>query len=350
MALSPLTLSRIKRYNPRNPAWWSFRAATSLDVEALALPDESPAQLRALLDAFLADYPPASIGDMVILEQVVVASIDRSRALQARTSLLSEKVRTAELRFDQAQQNEVETYKAMLPEAPARALAGLHQTAAGCRHLISRFERLEAILRVDGTLYGQDRDELCLLQASRPERELHPHSDTAFVTWFYCLLAQPDPKDAEVTRIGDRKLMPKAFQDHDCGLWIPDPPRCAQLLSDLVTHKLILLRARAEWLRLNVEEPARTAARVQARVLTGSDLELLRAEKFHDQAFHQAYQTLLKQRPPAGTPVPPTAQPRPPQPPRPGLFTSPLPPSDAAGGAGVLDFHSTRRAVVEQGD
>ncbi len=298
MAVSSLTQSRIERYNRHDPTWWKARAATALDIESLALPDENPAQLRALLDAYLAAYPPASIADQAIVEQVVVSTIDRQRCLEARTSLLAEKVRTSALRFDQAQQNEVSTYKAMLPESPAQALAGLHQSAAGCRHLIGRFERLQTILGVEGTLYGHDRDELCLLQGKswRETGAFEHQSETAFVTHFYCLLAQPDPKPAEIRRIGDHKLMPKAFLDHDCGLWIPFHHRCAELLKELVTNKLVLLRAREQWLRQNVEEPGRTAARLQARVLTGSDLDLLRAEKFHDQAFDRAYQLLRNRR------------------------------------------------------
>ena len=100
------------------------------------------------------------------------------------------------------------------------------------------------------------------------------------MTWFYCLMVgSPIPRTPRSRRIGDLKLMPKAFQDHDCGLWIPYHHHCAELLARLVADTLAPLRTRAEWLRQNVEEPARTAVRRQAERATGSELDLLRAEK-----------------------------------------------------------------------
>ena len=61
--------------------------------------------------------------------------------------------------------------------------------------------------------------------------------------------------------------------------------------------------------------------------------------------------TLLKQRPPAGTPIPPPTKPRTPQTASPRSVHQPTArQSRRLKGWGVLDFHSTRRAVVDEGE
>jgi hypothetical protein len=74
-----------------------------LKIEALAIGDEQPPALRARLDAAYAAYAPTTPGDVALVDQVVTSSheVERCRRLQAR--LRTEKLRTAELRWEQQQ-------------------------------------------------------------------------------------------------------------------------------------------------------------------------------------------------------------------------------------------------------
>ena len=83
-------------------------------------------------------------------------------------------------------------------------------------------------------------------------------------------MAQPEPRPDEVRQLGDPARKPQAFHDHDPALWMPFHHQCGEQLAALAAHKLADLRAREAWLREELEEPARAAAREQARVLAGA--------------------------------------------------------------------------------
>jgi hypothetical protein len=336
-------------FNP--PLAARTRAAPEADlglaIAAMALPDE-PA-CRAELEQWLSVFPPASIADRVLVERLAVASIEQRRAMRARSALLAEKVCTAAYRFDRAQDQKVHKYINMLCKSPERALAGLTASAAGTRHLIGRWERLKAVFDVEKTWYGADRDEVTLLQGARCGIGHLAESETAYMTWLYCLLAQPKPREAEIRQMGDHRWMPKAFQDHDPTLWIPIHRHARMLLDELVTHELSILRARERWLRTHIEEPARAAALEAARVLTGPELSVLRNEQIHDQIFHRAYQALCRSR---RHPAPrrPRAVARCPEPPavRPPLLTDAPPKTDRETNTNFFDYHAARRAVLDE--
>jgi hypothetical protein len=295
LIISPRTQARLDRVTPfvLDP---EGAAEAGLFIENLALPDEEPARCPAVLDQWLAEFPPASTGDRLLVEQLTVASIEKERARQARAAMLHEKVRTAAYRFDCRQQAEVEAAAALLVKSPAEAVARLGRTAAGVRYLIGRWERLKAVFAVEQTWYGQDRDEVIRLQGVRPGKEHLAESETAYLTYLYCLMAQPDPRplEMELREIGLPELMPKTFQDHAIADWLPPHARCRELLQERMELELATLRAREAWLRTHVEEPARAAAILRARVLEGPDLAVLRNEQFHDRLFHRAIQALRR--------------------------------------------------------
>jgi hypothetical protein len=296
--VSPHTPARLGRITPfvLDPGGTPAPADTGLFLSGLALPDEEPVQCRAVLDQWLAEFPPASAGDRVLVEQLAVASIEKERARQARAAILHAKVRTAAYRFDCHEQAEVEAAAALLVKSPAEAVARLGRTAAGVRYLIGRWERLKVVFAVEQTWYGQDRDEAMRLQGVRSGKEHLAESETAYVTYLYCLMAQPDPRplEMELREIGLPELMPKTFQDHAIADWLPPHERCRELLQERMELELATLRAREAWLRTHVEEPARAAAIQRARVLEGPDLAVLRNEQIHDRLFHRAIQALRR--------------------------------------------------------
>jgi hypothetical protein len=125
------------------------------------------------------------------------------------------------------------------------------------------------------------------------------------------------------------------------------------LLDELVTHELTVLRAREEWLRTHIEEPARALAKERARVLEGRDLALLRNEQIHDQIFHRAYQALRRGRrrtAPAPAPMPrgdvalrPVTAVT-----RPAVLTSRPPQTHQETNTVFFDYHASRRAFLDE--
>ena len=343
MNLSELTLSRLRQYNPRDPALRAARAAAALrlDFEALALPDEDPAESRALVDAWVGDFPPRSVADDAMIEQAVAASIDKKRCLRARASLLAQKVRTAEFSFDRQQQDEVEAYVEMLADRPARALAGLNRSAAGARYQIGRWERLAGILQVEGTWYGHDRDEATRLQGATPGLDHLAESEAAYATHLYCLMAQPEPRPDEVRQLGDPARKPQAFHDHDPALWMPFHHQCGEQLAALAEHKLADLRAREAWLARSWRSRRGPRRGNRRGCWRGASWTCSARSGTTTGRCTRPAQALLKGRPP-GEARGRAAAPGRAAPPAPRAFR-PCPVASAA----FFDYHSARRAVVE---
>ena len=97
----------------------------------------------------------------------------------------------------------------------------------------------------------------------------------------------------------DRRNIPKALQERDLPQWPRDPDECRARLQALVDRELPRLRALEKMLRVQYEEPAKAEAQVMAlAAVTKEDMQLLRAERIHEQSFHQAATALLKVRKP----------------------------------------------------
>jgi hypothetical protein len=151
--------------------------------------------------------------------------------------------------------------------------------------------------------------------------------------------------------MGYHEIMPQSFRDHDIDLWLPCPRHARMLLDELVTHELTVLRAREEWLRTHIEEPARALAQERARLLEGRDLALLRNEQIHDQLFHRAYQALRRGRRRAGpVPAPRGANIDGPAPPvtRAAVLTSRPPRTHCETHTVFFDYHASRRAFLDE--
>jgi hypothetical protein len=99
MSLSKQTIRRINRRTRNDPYGPYDRPATALDIESLALPDEEPGRLSALLQELLDQWRPASRTAHALVEQLTIATIEKERIVRARTAILAEKVRTAEFRL-----------------------------------------------------------------------------------------------------------------------------------------------------------------------------------------------------------------------------------------------------------
>src|SRR5262245_55764371 len=117
MAFSSAVLHEIERdiaFCRRRPApdpsRTSFWGRTSgyipthgLAIEALALGGEQPAALRDRLERAYDAYEPDTPGAVALVEQVVTATLEIERIRRLEATVRAEKLRTAELRWEHAQ-------------------------------------------------------------------------------------------------------------------------------------------------------------------------------------------------------------------------------------------------------
>ncbi len=269
-----------------------------LPIEEYALLTESAPELGAKLGHWYGFYVPATPGECELLDVAVMASVQRRRVLACLTETVNQEIRTARFDYDCAQEDEVDRYRAMLDSQPGVAVVGLKRSALGVRFLIGRWERLLKLITEEGTLYGNDRNEAINYQgalATKPE-DLY-HSEGAYLTWLYCLMCQPEPKDEQFVALGNEKWMPASLMARKPEQWLGEASLCRKLLVELAEGELATLRPREELLRRSFETPARDGAEFRRLVLQGPDgARLLREAESHDRHFHRAYNAFLKGR------------------------------------------------------
>jgi hypothetical protein len=267
--------------------------------------------LGASLQEWLDFYEPASPGEHVLIEHVVYAIEERQRVLVAQAATLKLAIRTVRRRFEIEQEDQVEEARNLFATDPARAVLLLRRTALGCRWMISRLSRLQSLLEQDGTLYGNDRNELIELHGAEAYSDTLFRSEGAYLTWLYCLLAEPAPAEEAIAEMGGELRLPVSLRDRETKTWLPPGKVCRELLREQVAEALAGLRQREEHLRLTVEEPARASAEQQAQVLARSEAARFEpALRLHTQNLHRALRGFhqLRDKPgPAGrgSPAPP---------------------------------------------
>ena len=269
-----------------------------LPIETYAILTENAPDLGARLDAWYDDYQPSTPGECELLDLAVMASVTLRRTLGCLTEIVNEQVRTAIFRYDCSHEDDVQRYRDLLPTEPGVALVGLKRSALGVRFLIGRWERLLRLLHQEGTLYGNDRNEAIHYQGARATtREDLFQSEGAYLTYLYCLMCQPEPKDEHLVDIGNERFMPTALMDRDIAHWSGPIEISRTLLIELAERELAHLRPREELLRVNYEVPGRDGAEVRRQVLAGPlGAQLVRQAELHERQFHRAYSAFLKGR------------------------------------------------------
>jgi len=236
----------------------------------------------------------------------VVALLDKRRIERVRTTVRTERVRTAVLDFERWQEDEVARCVDLFNESCAYGLRHLLRSAAGCRWAITEWEKLKKKLAEDGTWYSFDRLSAIQLQGSSSRiDELHLN-EQSFRTWLDCLVAQPNPKQRDIDIITDPARVPKTLLERDVKLWPGNPAESRARLQAIVDRELPRLRALEETLRVRYEDPARAEAEDQALAqVTKEETALLRAARMHEQSYDRAVNSLIKVRKQsAAAPVP----------------------------------------------
>ena len=271
-----------------------------LPIETYALLTENAPDLGARLDAWYDDYQPSTPGECELLDLAVMASVTLRRTLGCLTEIVNEQVRTAIFDYDCSQEDDVQRFHRdhLLPTEPGVALVGLKRSALGVRFGSAGWERLLRLLHQEGTLYGNDRNEAIHYQGARATtREDLFQSEGAYLTYLYCLMCQPEPKDEHLVDIGNERFMPTALMDRDIAHWSGPIEISRMLLIELAERELAHLRPREALLRVTYEVPGRDGAEARQQVLAGPlGAQLVRQAELHERQFHRAYSALLKGR------------------------------------------------------
>ena len=287
--------TRRKAGSARVWATW-FTQTHGLAIERLVLPGEEVAA-RQRLDAWYAYHEPASPGQTAQVEQAVVAKLNIERCHRFRAALQAEKVRTAELHWQRAIEDDIYHWHALFNTNNSKAMNGLERSAAGMRQLIKMWDGLEKRLTEDGTWFGADRLRAINLQGfSSLPLDLY-FEEGAYWTYVHSMAASPNPTQLDIDTIHSNDIMPKRLQDLGVPVWRPDPEVSRQFLRDLVTRELARLRREEEELRIKQEEPSKAAAVDLALArLTKDEVVLMRELRGHERSLQQATGALEKAR------------------------------------------------------
>jgi hypothetical protein len=266
-------------------------------IESLTLPHEDVREHAQLVREWTTAYPNPSPIERGWITQALLALIELRRLARIQATLRTQKVRTANRDWDRAQEDTVAKSLDQFNDHCPSALVELTRSAAGCRWAIDYWQQLALELQKHGTWYGAYRIGAIQLQGkSACVPDLY-YSEEAFSTWSDALACQTNPKQKDIDVILDRRNIPKALQDRDVRVWPRDQTEARARMQALVDRELPRLRALEETLRVQYDEPARAEAQVMALAsVTQEEMNLLRAQRLHEQSYLQASTALLKVR------------------------------------------------------
>jgi hypothetical protein len=149
----------------------------------------------------------------------------------------------------------------------------------------------------DGTLLGASRDEAMCLQGAPATAEGLATSEVGYLTYVYCLMCQPNPKDEDYRPVDVNHSIPAGMKDRDTADWLGEVPTCRAILSGVFKGQIAWLRQREAPLRKSHEDPSRAGAETRNEGLEGPlGRQLDRQAEMHDRAFLRAYNTFVSGR------------------------------------------------------
>jgi hypothetical protein len=267
-----------------------------LRAEVLPLPNEDPAKVAEREQAWNEYYRPQSPGAQHLVTECVRATLLADRAHAFHAAALSKQIREAPAEWDRAQDDVVTNLTALLPTDPAEAVRLLKQSAAGCRWLLGRWERLADAFTAHGWWAAEDRDEALRLRGSRPHIDwLRSDPDGYALRFLNQVCLEPTGPQKGVLALLDPNFMPAVLRaDYGPGK-VPSAAFCRQMIGDLVAAEVAHLR-RVEARLRELEAPDRAEAADRALILRdeGEARRFLRYHAESRTAFHRAYSQLLK--------------------------------------------------------
>ena len=268
---------------------------SGVSIETPRTVPEDPGERVRLLNEWLAFFPNRNPIEQGLIDQAIDALIARRWMERVRATVRAEKVRTADLFWERTQQDIVARYLRQFGTHAPSALVGLLRSAMGCRWAIAFLERLQKSLVQDHTWVGFDKIGAIQIQGFSASIEDLRHSEVAYITWLDCLAAQANPKQQDIDLILDPAYVPKSLQDRDVPLWPRDPVECRARLQAMLDRELPRIKALEADLRVKYEDPSRAEARTMAlAIVCKEEMQLLRAQRIHEQSYLQAVTALLK--------------------------------------------------------
>jgi len=266
-------------------------------AEKLALPGEDAPLLEAEFRRWFDAYQPMTPVEGELIERMVIASFQRKRIDIARTAIVAEQMRCAEFLIVKAFDDRLPVLKAVIDEQAATVVQELRGSAAGCRWMISRWERLLEVLHQDGTWLGDDRNEAIQLQGFPAFTDLLCHSEQAYLTFMYSYISQKNHHKKYLKLLLSKFRIPDTLRARGRASWMPKAEDCKAWLEALAHAQLDELRKREEYLRTTMEEPSRAEAMLRAMVPAGKPgQDLARYDRMQESSFHKAYEALRKGR------------------------------------------------------
>jgi hypothetical protein len=242
-------------------------------------------------------YKPASPGEWEFCQTAAMSSVQKRRLYRTQAKKINKRIRKARILYDQEQEDRLDRARGELPTSPALAVQDLKRFALGCRWLLSRHKRLADLLARDGTLGGNDRDELIRLKGCEPYLDRLIHSEGAYLVWLYCTLTKPEVSEEELHALGAPEVMPLSLREKPNHAFLPPVSYCRDMLRQTIEGEIALLTRRELVLRQNIEIPERDDSEGESAELAEKDGVLFaRYFQMHDRAFHKAYDALVKGR------------------------------------------------------
>jgi hypothetical protein len=304
MTISAEERSRINKRNAshaRGPATEAGRNKSKYNAlkhggraETLVLPNESPDDVRALFDQWDGFYRPRSPAEAAYIDKAVLSLQKAERLRRAEHQAIADQVRSAEHRYDEAQQREVDRFGDLLKEDPAEAVRGLMGSAAGCRWMLEQWDYLKTELAERGAWVSSQRETATRLMGLRPEA--YREDDTVYLIRLWNGVAFPNRNEEALDLLLSPPQVPDTIRSWQAN-WEPDVADCRRNLTEAVDREVAALREREEYLRTAIEGPARAGAAERALVLEGPEGQRLhRYQVTAENDFHRAYQGFLKAR------------------------------------------------------
>ncbi len=238
-----------KKRSRRNAYKHGFRC------EILALSGEDGAAVERLADEWYDFYKPQSPAERELLEMAVTASVQRKRIVRAKTAVVAQQVRVAEFNFDQHFRDQIQAVVGQLEDDPGNVVHRYRASAAGCRWLIGRWERLSQMLEKDQTLLGHDRHEAIQLQGYLHFTDTLMYAEQAYLTFMHCYIAQHNHNKKYMKLLLSKYRIPNTFRARGRKSWMPTVEQCKPWLRNLIDTNIAELRERELTLRLTIEQP-----------------------------------------------------------------------------------------------
>ncbi len=266
-------------------------------LETLALPHEDPGEPARLFKQFSDAYPGSDPIAQGLILQAVLALIELRRLARIRATIRTEKVRTAVLFWHQRQADTVSAHLKHFDVDPREAVVRLLRSGAGCRWALDFLQELQTKLIEDGTWYGGDMFWAIMIQGFCARLDQLYFSEAAYLTWMSCLALQPNPKQFEIDRLLDPSRVPKSLRERDIVLWPLDPVECRVRLQSILDRAIPAITEMEQDLKTYFEDQALAEVETMALAKVSRDeMELLRAQRLHEQSYLQATTALLKLR------------------------------------------------------